>query len=131
METETEIGHQTSLAEITQEVKQAQEDAKANSRFVQLSDGEAAEFEFTGVVYKRKTSGTDSSGKAFEAVKYDFELAEVTPNGEPKVFSLGVSNKLVPQLVAALQAGKRTLTISRQGVGTATKYSIITVQKRK
>jgi hypothetical protein len=131
METETETGQQKSLSEVYEEVKQAQEDAKANSRFVQLSDGEAVELEFTGVVYKRKSKGTNSKNETFEAEKYDFELTDTTPEGEPKVFSLGVHNKLVPQLVAALQAGKRTLTISRQGVGTATKYSIITVQKRK
>jgi hypothetical protein len=132
MEQQQELGTRIELDDVEAEYEKARQEARENSKFVQLDPDTAEEFEFTGVVYARHSTGTDNTtGKAWERDVYDFELEEATPKGEKKVLSFGKNNAIVPQLTKSIKEGKRTLTVSRSGTGALTRYKLIEVKARK
>jgi hypothetical protein len=129
---ENETGTRVSTDEAEKEYRQMREAAKENSRFYVIEPETAEELELTGVIYSRHSTGTDPvSGKPFEKDSYDFEISETTPNGEHKVISFGKTNKIVGQLLLAVKSGQKKVTISRQGSGQATRYSLIEVKKKR
>ena len=131
METNDEIGTEMSLDDVADEIDRVRREMKENSRYITLDPDSAEEVELTGVIRSRHSSGTDqATGKTWERDVYDFETTETTPQGEARIISFGKTNKIVPQLVAAIRSGHRKLTISRQGANQSTRYSIIEVKKR-
>ena len=133
MENQTKPDQTTrlSLDEAQQEVDRLRQEAKATSKYASLDPGTAEEFDATGVMYKRHTTGTDpKSGAPYESDKIDVELSEVTPNGENRVLSFGANNKIVPELIKLLKSGERHFTLSRTGEGTSTRYALLTVKKK-
>ena len=119
-----DAGKQVSLDEASKihSDKQAQQDV--NSPYVKISDHETVKMPFTGIIIARSSSGTDDKGKAWNAEKFDFQLGVKTPDGKDKIWSIGQSNKIVPQLIEILKKGAATIAVHREGTGTSTKYSI-------
>jgi hypothetical protein len=121
---EMERGKQKSLDELQQELEDAKKEAKKNSRFRVIMPGKTAILNFTGRVFERTAQINDS-----EVTKLDFELAEKTPDGIPKVFSVGSKSATARALVVLLKAGKLMVSISREGEGLATRYRVSEVEQ--
>lgn len=119
MEQEIEIGKQRSLEELTSELEQQKREAMQKSRFRAIEPGKQAVLRFTGKVYERTAQINGAQTK-----KLDFELEEKTPEGTPKVFSVGSRSSTAAQLVLKLKEGKRTLSVSRKGSGMDTRYEV-------
>ena len=85
----------------------------------EIEIGKQAVLRFTGKVYERTAQINGAQTK-----KLDFELEEKTPDGTPKVFSVGSRSSTAAQLVLKLKEGKRTLSVSRKGSGMDTRYEV-------
>ena len=121
---EMERGKQKSLDELQQELEDAKKEAQKNSRFRVIMPGKTAILNFTGRVFERTAQINDS-----EVTKLDFELAEKTPDGIPKVFSVGSKSATARALVVLLKAGKLTISITRTGEGLSTRYHVSEVEQ--
>lgn len=115
---------QRSLEDLAAELDQQQKEAAQNSKFRQIQDGKTAILTFTGRVFQREAQINNSP-----VVKLDFELTEKTPNGINKVFSVSAKSVTARSLVHLLKAGKKVLSISRQGEGTSTRYTVSEVEQ--
>lgn len=121
---EIERGKQRGLDELQHELDEAKKEAQKNSRFRVIMPGKTAILNFTGRVFERSAQINDS-----EVTKLDFELAEKTPDGIPKVFSVGSKSATARALVVLLKAGKLMVSISREGEGLATRYRVSEVEQ--
>ena len=121
---EIERGKQRGLDELQQELDEAKKEAQKNSRFRVIQPGKTAILNFSGRVFERTAQINDS-----EVTKLDFELAEKTPDGIPKVFSVGSKSATARALVVLLKAGKLMVSISREGEGLATRYHVSEVEQ--
>ena len=119
-----ERGKQKSLDELQQELEDAKKEAQKNSRFRVIMPGKTAILNFTGRVFERTAQINDS-----EVTKLDFELAEKTPDGIPKVFSVGSKSATARALVVLLKAGKLMVSITRLGEGLSTRYHVSEVEQ--
>ncbi len=132
MENVNEFGTQISPEEAMEEIEKVRQEQKENSRFIILEPDSAEEVDLTGTIYARHSTGTDAAtGKSWERDVLDFETTDVTPNGENKIISFAKTNKITPQIIQAIREGRKKLTISRQGAGQNTRYSIIEVKKKR
>lgn len=98
-------------------------DAERNAmgRFFKLQDGEMAQMDFTGKVYR----ATNTFGN--ESVY--FELDATNDKGEHKLFAVGAKAGIVPKLIEQLIEGNLSLTLMRAGSGTQTQYTIVKQRK--
>lgn len=124
MEEQKEIGKQRGLDELQEELEEQRKAIAQNSRFRTIQPGKTAILAFTGRVFERSAQINDS-----EVTKLDFELAEKTPDGIPKVFSVGSKSATARALVVLLKAGKLTISITRTGEGLSTRYHVSEVEQ--
>ena len=125
-------GQEIGLQDLNTELEQQKKEAQKSSRFRQIESGKTASMTFTGKAYKRLSTGTDDKGVAYKSDKIDFELVDLIPAeatkdaGKNRLFSIGAKNKIVREILLNIQAGKRTMLISRKGEGKSTKYEVTT-----
>jgi hypothetical protein len=119
-----EKGVQKSLEELSKELEEQKKLAAQNSRFRVIQPGKTAILYFTGRVFERTAQINDS-----EVVKLDFELAEKTPEGINKIFSVSNKSATARALVSLLKVAKLTISISREGEGLATRYHVSEVEQ--
>jgi len=116
---------QLSLDEAFSQVAQARAQAQANSRFVRIENGERKTITLTGNVYERKAQGTNEAGDVmWQSDKLDFEVAEKTPNGEAKFFSISKKSQVAQRLLDLLKQGIKTVDIARDEKG---RYAVFKV----
>ena len=124
MEEQKEIGKQRGLDELQKELEEQRKAIAQNSRFRTIQPGKTAILAFTGRVFERTAQINDS-----EVVKLDFELSDMTPDGQNKVFSVGNKSATAAKLVSLLKAGKKIVSITREGEGLATRYRVNEVEQ--
>lgn len=124
MEEQIEIGKQRGLDELQKELEEQRKAIAQNSRFRTIQPGKTAILTFTGRVFERTAQINDS-----EVVKLDFELSDMTPDGQNKVFSVGNKSATAAKLVSLLKAGKKIVSITREGEGLATRYRVNEVEQ--
>ena len=98
-------------------------DAERNAmgRFFKLQDGEMAQMDFTGRIYR----ATNTFGN--ESVY--FEMEGTNDKEEHKLFAVGAKSGIVPKLIEQLISGNLHLTLMRAGSGTQTQYTIVKQKK--
>lgn len=124
MEEQKEIGKQRGLDELQEELEEQRKAIAQNSRFRTIQPGKTAILAFTGRVFERTAQINDA-----EVTKLDFELTDRAPDGQNKVFSVGNKSATAAKLVSLLKAGKRTISITREGEGLATRYRVSEVEQ--
>ena len=116
---------QLSLDEAFSQVAQARAQAQANSRFVRIENGERKTITLTGNVYERKAQGTNEAGNiTWQSDKLDFEIAEKTPKGEAKFFSISKKSQVAQRLLDLLKQGIKTVDIARDEKGRYAVYKV-------
>jgi len=116
---------QLSLDEAFSQVAQARAQAQANSRFVRIENGERKTITLTGNVYERKAQGTNEAGDVmWQSDKLDFEVAEKTPKGESKFFSISKKSQVAQRLLDLLKQGIKTVDIARDEKGRYAVYKV-------
>lgn len=93
----------------------------AMARYFKLQDGEMAQLDFTGKVYRAKNSFGNES--------VYFELEGTNDKGEHKLFAVGAKSGIVSKLIEQLMEGNLHLMLMRAGSGTQTQYTIVKQKK--
>ena len=125
MENENQItGIQTGLDEVLQQHEQARAASQADSVFVKVQNHESVKLGLTGKTYVRQASGSKAE-QAWTATKVDFELRATNPEGKHKLWSIGISNPIVQEIIPLIKKGVLDIQVHREGEGTNTKYSIV------
>jgi hypothetical protein len=93
----------------------------AMGRYFKLQDGEMAQMDFTGKIFR----ATNTFGN--ESVY--FELEGTNDKDEHKLFAVGAKSGIVPKLIEQLIDGNLHLTLMRAGSGTQTQYTIVKQKK--
>ena len=117
-------GIQTGLDEVLQQHDQARTASQADSIFVKVQNHESVKLGLTGKTYVRQASGSKAD-QAWTATKVDFELRATNPEGKHKLWSIGITNPIVPEVVALIKRNVLDVQVHREGEGTNTKYSIV------
>ena len=123
MEDENGIGKLRSVDELQKEMDDAKRENQKNSRFRVIELGKLVILHFSGKVFERDAQINGNATK-----KLDFELEDKTPDGQNKVFSIGSKSGTARQIISFLRAGKKVLSISREGEGTSTRYAVHEVE---
>ena len=93
----------------------------AMGRYFKLQDGEMAQMDFTGKIFR----ATNTFGN--ESVY--FELEGTNDKDEHKLFAVGAKSGIVPKLIEQLIDGNLHLTLMRAGSGTQTQYTLVKQKK--
>lgn len=118
---------QLSLEEAILQTEASAKAAQMNNRFVKIANHETIKLPFANppIIKEKTLTGTDGkTGLSYTSKQIEFELRAKTPNGETKIWSIGVNNKIVGELLELMKKGVFDISIHREGEGTATKYSV-------
>lgn len=103
------------------EQAEAEKEYLAARKYIKLADNEQIDFWLTGILTTSEVSFAKDESKTM----FQYQLRELTPKGEHKVFSISARQKANSELLKALKEKKYHISIRRRGMASETEYMIM------